>query len=427
MYLRHLCGRFFRSSTHLQRVENFVLPQPGEGIVEVEVTRWLVKPDSHVKEYEVLCEARSDKGFIEYKAPYEGKVRKIFYEESQLAEIGSPLYSIEVDDLKYPPSTTLSEEAPVASTDKGGVTEASAHQTAFKVLTSPAVRQLAKSNKVDLAALTPTGPNGRILKDDVIQFLERKKAPPSTVKMLSNEPSKHAKVPLAADSFQKITGQQKGMVKTMTEALKIPHLTYCDEVKMDSLLALRQALKTKVKSKLTLSPFFIKALSLAIQDFPIVNSSFIREDCSEYRVFASHNVSIAMDTPLGLIVPNIKNCEGLSIIEIAEELTRLQDLASQGRLGTADLEGGTIALSNIGSIGGTYTRPVILPPQVVIGALGGTRPVLALKNGQVVEEKVLTVSWSADHRLLDGATVARFGNRWKEYIEEPSLMLVHLK
>lgn len=445
MYLRHLCGRFFRSSAHLQRIEHFVLPQPGEGIVEVEVTRWLVKPDAQVKEYEVLCEARSDKGFIEYKAPYEGRLRKIFYEESQLAEIGKPLYAIEVDDAKYPTQASESSSSSsedTSSSDDGEVLKASCLKLQPNYqLTSPAVRHLAKIHDIDLLAVTPTGPKGRLLKCDVLNFIAQPKAPLGVEepKLAQSKPVDSNRQPTSKfetkrikeqfKGFQdfKISAQQRGMVKSMTEALKIPHLTYCDEVKMDKLLSLRQTLKTRVKGRLTLTPFFIKALSLAIKDFPIVNSSFVKVDFTEYKTFATHNVSIAIDTPLGLLVPNIKHCDKRSIVEIADELTRLQELAAQGRLSSNDLEGGTIALSNIGAIGGTYTRPIILPPQVVIGALGGTRPVIAYKDGRPVEESKLTVSWSADHRLIDGATVARFGNRWKELVEEPLLMLVHLK
>jgi 2-oxoisovalerate dehydrogenase E2 component (dihydrolipoyl transacylase) len=427
-------------------VESFVLPQPGEGIVEVEVLKWLVKPDAQVKEYEVLCEARSDKGFIEYKAPYDGKLRQIYFEEAQMALIGKPLYAIEVDDLKYPASKTAEatshkaeesrpkasaklepsrppvsqsqESMPQASLERGGVP---AVAQICEVWTSPAVRHIALVNQIDLSALTPTGPKGRLLKGDLLAYLEKSYTSPGPKPTAA---SVRPIVPVVAPSqVSKASAQLRGMVKSMTESLKIPHLTYCDDVKVGSLLELRQRLKSRCSTKLTVSPFFIKALSLAMKDFPIINSSFTKDDCSEYRIFASHNVSVAMDTPVGLIVPNIKHVESLSIPEIAAELNRLQDLAAQGRLTAEELEGGTVALSNLGSFGGTYTRPVILPPQVVIGGVSGARSVLARKHGKVVQEQVITVSWSADHRLLDGATVARFGNRWKEIVEDPLMFL----
>jgi 2-oxoisovalerate dehydrogenase E2 component (dihydrolipoyl transacylase) len=156
-------------------------------------------------------------------------------------------------------------------------------------------------------------------------------------------------------------------------------------------------------------------------------NSIFHDPKSEYTLISSHNVSFAMDSPFGLIVPNIKDVQTKSIYEISQEMSRITDLGAKGKLTDVDLKGGTIALSNIGTIGGTYTSPVILPPQVFIGALGATRPVLEKVAGNIEEKMVLKTSWSADHRLLDGATTARFVARWKALIENPSLMLLHLK
>ena len=135
-----------------------------------------------------------------------------------------------------------------------------------------------------------------------------------------------------------------------------------------------------------------------------------------------------MDTSYGLIVPNIKNVESLSIVDIAEELSRIFDLAQRGKLGGSDLKDGTFTLSNIGSIGGTYASPVIMPPEVAIGALGKTRPLPRFdRDGNVVRADIMNVSWSADHRVIDGATMARFSNLWKKYLEDPSAMVFHMK
>jgi Pyruvate/2-oxoglutarate dehydrogenase complex, dihydrolipoamide acyltransferase (E2) component, and related enzymes len=196
---------------------------------------------------------------------------------------------------------------------------------------------------------------------------------------------------------------------------------------MEQLTEIRQQLKKTLKDvKLTYMPFFMKALSLAILDYPIINSSLL-DSKNEYILKSSHNISFAMDTPLGLVVPNIKNVESKSILEIASEMSRIQELGQKGRLSDNDLSDGTVALSNIGSIGGTYAAPVILPPQVFIGALGTIRPRLEKVDGIITEKNILATSWSADHRIIDGATTARFVARWKALIENPSLMLLHLK
>ena len=141
----------------------------------------------------------------------------------------------------------------------------------------------------------------------------------------------------------------------------------------------------------------------------------------------SHNIGIAMDTPNGLLVPNVKDVQSKSILEVASELQRLQKDASAGKLGMADLKGGTFSLSNIGNLGGTYTGPVINLPEVAIAGLGKARPSPRYDaNGELVKQTIMQVSWSADHRVIDGATMARFSNAWIGYLENPSTMLLHL-
>ncbi|CAF87387.1 unnamed protein product, partial [Tetraodon nigroviridis] len=147
---------------------------------------------------------------------------------------------------------------------------------------------------------------------------------------------------------------------------------------------------------------------------------------------ASHNIGVAMDSAQGLLVPNVKNVQLLSVFQLAQELNRLQALGAAGQLGSADLSGGTFTLSNIGSvragIGGTYAKPVILPPEVAIGALGKIQILPRFDaGGQVVRAHIMNVSWSADHRIIDGATMCRFSNLWKEYLENPASMVLDLK
>ena len=142
----------------------------------------------------------------------------------------------------------------------------------------------------------------------------------------------------------------------------------------------------------------------------------------------SHNIGIAVDTPNGLVVPNIKQVQSLSLMDIAVELTRLMTLAKENKLSSNDLSGGTITLSNVGVIGGTYTSPVLVSPEVCIGAVGRVQKVPRYdEHGNVVPVHIMNVSWSADHRVIDGATIANFGNVFKHYIESPESMLLYLK
>lgn len=199
---------------------------------------------------------------------------------------------------------------------------------------------------------------------------------------------------------------------------------------MDNLMSARAILKPLAEkfgaAKFTLMPFKIKAASLALSEFPILNSS-VAADGTSYTVKGSHNIGLAMDTPTGLLVPNVKDVQNKSLLEIAHELARLQKDAAAGKLGMADLKGGTFSLSNIGNLGGTYTGPVINLPEVAIAGLGKARPSPRYDEaGNLVKTTVMQVSWSADHRIIDGATMARFSNAWIGYLENPVTMLLHL-
>lgn len=451
MFLRIAKG--FHKSIKLNKLETFIIPQPGEGIAEVEIVQWLVAPNSKVSEFQVLCEARSDKGFIEYKSPFNGILKELCYKPAEMAQIGSALYKIDVEgqannppqelkdgnealdvsEFKQASPSDVKEKVIKVNPDKNDQDKEIFNALPNKVLATPATRSLARSKGVDLRLVSPTGADGRVTNEDVIRFIESPKTPTNQSSSILEDPT-HIHPPPAStvistgqDKIVKLTPVQRGMVKSMTEALKIPHLTYCEDVYMDQVISLRNQLKANLKNvKLTFMPFFIKALSLAILDFPLVNSTF-NESKSECVLKSSHNVSFAMDSAFGLIVPNIKDVQAKSVYEISQEMARITDLGAKGKLTDGDLKGGTIALSNIGTIGGTYTAPVILPPQVFIGALGATRPVLERVGGNIEEKMVLKTSWSADHRILDGATTARFVARWKALIENPSLMLLHLK
>jgi len=227
-----------------------------------------------------------------------------------------------------------------------------------------------------------------------------------------------------------IRGIRKAMFAQMVAANAVPHFSYCDEVVMDELMAVRQQLKPLAEKygipKFTLMPLMIKATSLALAEFPLLNASVAADGATLVKKGA-HNIGLAMDTPTGLLVPNVKDVRSKSLLEIAADLQRLQTDASAGKLGVADLKGGTFSLSNIGNLGGTYTGPVINLPEVAIAGLGKARPTPRYDaNGNLVKQTIMQVSWSADHRVIDGATMARFSNAWIGYLERPATMLLHL-
>lgn len=223
------------------------------------------------------------------------------------------------------------------------------------------------------------------------------------------------------------------MFRTMTRSLTIPHFLYTDEIDLTPLSALRRRLNVHpaISQKLSYLPFIIKAVSLALKDFPLINARVEagnEQEVPQLIMRERHNIGVAVDTPQGLLVPNIKNVSSLSILDIASELARLQSLAHDGKLSISDLTGGTITVSNVGSIGGTYVAPILVQSEVGILGIGKARTIPAFDlQDQVVKKEVINFSWSADHRVVDGATMARMGERVRGFVEEPGMMVAKLR
>ncbi|XP_076150702.1 lipoamide acyltransferase component of branched-chain alpha-keto acid dehydrogenase complex, mitochondrial-like [Alosa pseudoharengus] len=442
--------RHFRTNYRSNgKILPFKLSDIGEGIMEVTVKEWYVKEGDKVSQFDSICEVQSDKASVTITSRYDGVIRKLYYNVDDTALVGTPLVDIETNRAQEG-----SPEEDVVETP--AVAHQHTHQEikGHKTQATPAVRRLAIENNIKLSEVVGTGKDGRILKEDILNFLakqtgailpyegEQQVSTPA-VRTTASAPSRD-KAPVGSaptvaaprpvftgkDRTEPLKGIQKAMVKTMTAALKIPPFGYCDEVDLSQLVWLRTELKGLAKSrgvKLSYMPFFIKASSLGLLHFPILNAS-VDEGCQNITYKASHNIGLAMDTPQGLIVPNVKSVQTLSIFDIAVELNRLQNLGASGQLGTAELTGGTFTLSNIGSIGGTYAKPVILPPEVAIGALGKIQVLPRFNTqGDITKAHMMSVSWTADHRIIDGATMCRFSNLWRSYLENPASMVLDLK
>ena len=278
-----------------------------------------------------------------------------------------------------------------------------------------------------------TGRDGRVLKEDVHKFAATR----DRSLAIGDGHSQQTKRPSVDEGPQReskiaLTPVQSAMFKAMTRSLSIPHFLFADELNLSALSSLRKTLNNLPGSspKLSYLPFVIKAVSLALFDFPLLNSRVdtTEEGPPQLVIRDKHNIGVAMDTPQGLLVPNMKNVASLSVYEIAEQLLYLQAQAKASKLTSKELTGGTITVSNIGSIGGTYVTPLIVQNEVAILAMGKSRVVPAFDDsGEVVKRTVGNFSWSADHRVIDGATLARMGEKVRTYIEEPGLMAAGLR
>ena len=417
---------------------DFILPDIGEGIVECELVEWLVKEGEVIVEDQPIADVMTDKALVQIPAMHSGVVEKLYYKQGEIAKVHSPLFAMtpegdsETNDsvavkpepeVNAPVDTVKTErvtkevEAPTVAPSlvKGEASNAKADNG--KALASPAVRRVARELDINIHQVEGSGKKGRVYKDDVVAYSQNGSSIISTVVA-------------GTTSVEPIRGIKKVMATAMQNSVStIPHFTYCEEIDLTELITLRGELKeiyAKQDIKLTMMPFFMKAMSLAIKEFPVVNSK-VNDDCTELTYFNDHNIGMAVDSKVGLLVPNIKQVQTKSILDLANDIMRLTNDARSGRVASEDLKGGTITISNIGAIGGTVATPIINKPEVAIVALGKLQKLPRFnEQGDVEARSIMQVSWSGDHRVIDGGTIARFCNLWKSFLEKPNHMLVHM-
>ncbi|KAH8663124.1 2-oxoacid dehydrogenases acyltransferase-domain-containing protein [Tricladium varicosporioides] len=467
--------RGFRASRRAQVVKPFLLADIGEGIRECEIIQWFVEPEARVEEWDKLCEVQSDKASVEITSRFAGVIKKLHYEAGDMAKVGKPLLDIDIqsdvkeEDLVGLTGPTIGEESssqegssPGPSTNAPGSGRETAAPTNLKAsteraeniekrgsdsqpetpkgkhasLATPAVRHLTKELDVDINEVHGSGRDGRVLKEDIYQFAKQRDTCGSQVTYTPSPFSVETTEQM--ESIVSLSNTQSQMFKAMTKSLFKPHFLYADEIDFSRLSELRTRLNKNLSKsqindvvKLSFLPFIIKAMSLSLHQYPILNARVDEDPKTGKPVLvhrSQHNIGVAMDTPQGLLVPVIRNVSSLNVLSIAGELIRLQSLVETGKLSTRDLSGGTITLSNIGSIGGTYVSPVIVEKEVAILGVGRMRTVPAFgEKGQVVAKQVCNFSWSADHRVIDGATMARAAEVVKGFVEDPDSMVMHLR
>eukprot|EP00842_Homolaphlyctis_polyrhiza_P005892 jgi/Hompol1/6303/HPOL_004946-RA len=471
------CSRMLHSTPSALKTVQFMLADIGEGITECELIQWFVKEGDTVEQFSKVCEVQSDKAAVEISSRFDGVITKLYYEKGAIARVGTPLVDIELaeggdadadaSDAADAPAASESASKPAHTTAASAAVPATsvAHDDAeienTVTFATPAVRRVAKENGVDLRRIRGTGPAGRILKGDVLAYVngEQPAAAPSATAS-TQSPAARASAPAAApapapvkpavaDEVVPLTMIQKAMFKAMTKSLQIPHFGFSDEITLDATTAYRAAINAHLASlpagtypfkKISYMPIFMKALSSALHQYAILNACIIDgENAAQAKLLMrkSHNIGIAMDTPQGLIVPNVKNVQDKSIFEIAAELERLKIAGAKGAIAPADLQGGTITLSNIGNIGGTVLHPVLVSSELCIGAIGKVQRLprfekfvdaaTGREQERVVAKEILSVSFNADHRVIDGATVGRFVQLWKTYLENPATLAAQLK
>ena len=417
----------------------------GEGIHEGKILEYNYKVGDMIKEGETLVIIETYKVNAEIPIPVDGKIVELGPKEGEIVHVGEILAVVD-DGTDAPEKESPKDDVKVesnsddADNDEAGVVGklevsdeviASSEEKnddesrAKKTLATPVARKLANDLNIDIKDIEGTGEHGRVLKTDIEDFKNNKPTKQTESRVEIERPKQKV---LEGDRREKISTLRKSVVKAMTLSKQIiPHTTLIDELDVTDLVNFRNDHKEMAKTegvKLTYMAFIIKALVKAIKDYPVFNSSFDEEN-EEIIYRANINIGIAVDTPDGLIVPNIKNVDQLSLFEIANEVERLASLAKERKIQLNELQNGTITITNFGAFDALSGTPVIKHPEVAILGVGKVTKKPVVLDNEIVIRDIMPLSLTFDHRIIDGADGGRFMIAYKKYLKNPLLLLMN--
>jgi pyruvate dehydrogenase E2 component (dihydrolipoamide acetyltransferase) len=420
----------------------FKLPDVGEGIHEAEVLRWLVKPGDQIKLDQPMVEIQADKGVVEIPSPIAGTVKEIRVQPNKMARVGDILILLDPQggaqrSARVAKAAAVAQPAAPASGEAAPSTNGV--QTApRRAQAAPAARKLAFELGVNIDQVTGTGPGGRITMEDVRTFAAK---PPAQTAQAVGEESAQANLVAArplgatlaasqevAENREPLAGLRRRIAERMELAWRtIPHATAFDEADGAALLALRHELQPSAEKQgvhLTYLPLLIKLLVRVLKEFPIFNAS-LDEERREIIYKHYYHIGLATNTPDGLIVSVLRDADKRTLLEVAREAARLTEAGRQRKLTLPELTGSTFTLNNVGAFGGGGTGvPIINPPEVAILAVGALKERPVARQGTIIARPTLPLSLSFDHRLIDGSGSSAFMRRFKELVEQPSLLLL---
>ncbi|MFC3050494.1 dihydrolipoamide acetyltransferase family protein [Kordiimonas pumila] len=423
---------------------SFKLPDLGEGIVESEITAWHVKPGDTVEEDQHIADVMTDKANVEVSSPVSGTVVSLACVAGEILAVGREMICFEVEGdgnvsapEKPEPSTSKPAEpdvkpelaaAPAPVKQQAMHQEAAATKPAGRktpetvlfgtgVLASPSVRQRARDEAIDLAAVPGSGPAGRISHKDLDAFIAAGGA-------LAVRPGKTKR---QGHTDVKIIGMRRLIAQKMQQSKRtIPHYSYIEEIDVTGLEELRQhlnATRAEGLPKLTLLPFLVQALVKILPRFPHCNARY-DDEAGVLAQFEAVHAGIAVMTDAGLMVPVIKHAESLSIWQVAAEIARVSDAARNGTAKTDELSGSTITITSLGAIGGVATTPIINAPETSIIGVNKIQERPVVKDGTIVIRKMMNLSSSFDHRIVDGFDGAQLVQALKHILETPGAIFV---
>jgi 2-oxoisovalerate dehydrogenase E2 component (dihydrolipoyl transacylase) len=396
------------------------VPDIGEGIAEVELVEWHVRAGDTVVADQALADVMTDKATVEVPSPVAGKVIAATGSAGDKLAVGSELLRLETTATSSAANgghAATSEPSSAQAAVKPAATAPTPSTPSQKPLASPSVRRHARELGVELSQVRPTGPDGRILHDDVVRHAAGRSAKPSVVQRYAERDGEH-RVP--------VIGLRRQIALHMQASLRIPHFTYVEEVDVTELEALRSKLNDRfaaTRGRLTVLPFLMRAIVLAVRAFPQMNARFDDEQGIVTR-FEAVNIGIATQTDAGLMVPVARHAEARDLWASAAEVARLADAARTGKATRDELSGSTITITSLGPLGGIVTTPVINAPEVTIVGVNRIVERRVILANAIVSRRLMNLSSSFDHRVIDGQHAAEFVQALRGYLECPALMFV---
>src|SRR5689334_13165754 len=416
------------------------MPDIGEGIAEVELSQWHVKVGDMVVEDQVLADVMTDKAMVDIPSPVNGKVIALGGQPGEVMAVGSVLISIEVEGAGNVKESTapaaVIKEAPVAAPKVEAVVESTpaaaaprpaaacqgpmvAREADERPLASPAVRKHALDLGIQLRLVRGSGPAGRILHEDLEAYLAQGQSNASTATAAYAQRNDEQQIP--------VIGMRRKIAQRMQDATqRAAHFSYVEEIDVTAVEELRAHLNEKhgaTRGKLTLLPFLVRAMVVALRDFPQMNARYDDEAQVITRLGAVH-VGIATQADIGLMVPVVRHAEARSLWDSAAEISRLATAARNGKASRDELSGSTITLTSLGALGGIVSTPVLNLPEVAIVGVNKIveRPMVI--KGQIVIRKMMNLSSSFDHRVVDGMDAAQFIQAVRGLLEQPATLFV---
>jgi pyruvate dehydrogenase E2 component (dihydrolipoamide acetyltransferase) len=429
------------------------MPRLSDTMQEGTITRWLKKAGDEVKKGEVLAEVETDKANMEIESYESGTLEQILIQEGEAAQVGQPIAFIgsgggapkaaqkaapraeaQVVQSAFSASTAvISRQDALARNELDNAAMANAGDNNARIKVSPLARRIAAEHGIDLRQIQGTGPGGRIVRDDLQDYLEKQYiAAPAAQSVAQSQPALAAPAeqpssPAVSSEDVEIiplTTTQKTIVRRLTESKQtIPHIYISNEVDVTEALALRHRFNAATGEsgvKVSVNDLLIKACALALEKFPEVNSSY--QD-GQFLRHKHINIGMAVDIPNGLVVPVIRDADIKGVRSIARETKALAEKARNNKLTLNDISGGTFSISNLGMMDVTEFKAIINPPEAAILAVGATRQAVVPFEDQPTVREIMTLTISADHRVLGGAACARFLQEVKRLLQAPYSLL----